>query len=366
MTTSTLESKVKEVLARKMGGTTAPPAPKTPAKEPATFIKSRMDKVGKRAASGYVKYSELFGQVPPSGNDWDVKVFADSDWDEDDKVFIPNKEKFDDYVINHAVMEQLIVGYNANMKMLVVGPTGSGKTSLQELLCAYINQPYYRINGRQDMETDTLLGKPWVSEGSMHYEKGELPKALKKGWYVAFDEPWKTPAGIQMALQRFYEKDGILQLDDMPGSLADKQVISDPRTRLVLSDNVVGTGDGADQYGATMIQDGSTLNRMDMVIKMPYMNQAEEATLIRKKHPAISKDAATKMVKFFNLVRTSYTQRIVSAAVSPRNYDAWANLATKLNNLEMACKWTVLERYAEDSEKAVVRDHYKTVFGKVL
>jgi len=117
-------------------------------------------------------------------------------------------------------------------------------------------QPYLRINGRQDMESDTLLGKPWVTEGEMSYIKGELPKALEKGWFVAFDEPWKTPSGIQMSLQRMYEKDGVLQLDDMPGSLDEKLIVPKDTFRMVLCDNVVGTGDNQDKYGATMIQDG--------------------------------------------------------------------------------------------------------------
>ena len=98
----------------------------------------------------------------------------------------------------------------------MVRPTGSGKASLQDYFAAHINQPLFRLNGRGDMESDTRLGRPWVGEKGMEFLKGELVKAAEKGYWIVIDEPWKLPAPIQMALQRFCEKNGQFQLDDMP------------------------------------------------------------------------------------------------------------------------------------------------------
>ena len=194
----------------------------------------------------------------------------------------------------------------------------------------------------------------------MHYELGELPKAIQKGWFITFDEPWKTPSGIQMALQRFYERDGILQIDDMPGDLSDKQIVSDPRTRLVLSDNVVGTGDSADMYGATMIQDGSTLNRMDVVIHMPYMAPIDELTMLKNKYPSINEKLLHNLINFGNLLRNSYESRDLSVAFSPRNLFAFLDLFSRTKNKELSLQMVVLNRYADDTEKALVKDHMMT------
>ena len=313
--------------------------------------------------AGEVLYSVLFGQAPPTGLDFYVQTYSDSDWDDEDKLFIPNKLEFTNFVVDHGVLCVEMRALQANMKCLIVGPTGSGKTTLQKYICAMIRQPYLRINGRQDMESDTLLGKPWVSSGTMEYILGELPKAMIKGWFIAFDEPWKTPSGIQMALQRMYERDGVLQLDDMPGTLSDKQIVPKNTFRMVLADNVVGTGDGAQKYGATQIQDGSTLNRMDVVLKMGYLSHADEVGMVMKMHPEISRPYVEKMVRLGALIRLGYDQDELSAAFSPRNLDSWGKMAVAMQDIRAGFEATVLERYAEDSERAAVEEHYRNVFG---
>ena len=314
------------------------------------------------------KFSEVFKMEPPAGlPDLRANVYKKTDWDKEDRVNIPDPKKFDTYVPDVRVLYQLWASVlKNNMKALVVGPTGSGKTTTQEFFCAHINQPYYRINGRGDMESDTILGKPWVSGGTMHYEVGEMVKAGKKGYWIAFDEPWKVPAPIQMALQRFYEKDGVFQLDDMPGELGNKIVPCDPRCRLVLADNVVGTGDNMDQYASTMIQDGATLNRIDTVIFQPYMERDKEIDMVLAEVPELRGETVGKMVDFVSLCRTSYQQRSLTAAVSPRNLLAWARLAVQLGDVHVAAGWVLTDRFAEDNEKSLINEHYRTVFDRSI
>ena len=323
---------------------------------PAVFLKEFEDKgTGKT-------FREVFNLRPPFGlPDLKADVFEDTDWPESDRAFIPAVDPR--YVPNVQLLYQLWVSVlRNNKKALVVGPTGSGKSSLQKFFCAHTRQPMFCINGRGDMESDSILGKPWVSEGSMHYEKGELVKAAEKGWWILIDEPWKMPAPIQMALQRFYEKDGQFQLDDMVGELEDKLIVTGPTCRLVLCDNVVGTGDSMDQYAATMIQDGSTLNRMDVVLKQDYMAKADEVKMICESYPDLAARCAGRMVDFITLCRTSYAQRALSAALSPRNLLTWAELAIELGDVDVAASWIVLDRYAEDDERALINQHYMTVF----
>lgn len=313
-------------------------------------------------------FSTVFGVEPPKGMpNLKAVVFEDKDWPKKDRVFIPDISKFKDYVPNVMVLYQLWISVlKNNQKALVVGPTGSGKSSLQEYFCAMIRQPMYRINGRGDMESDTLLGKPWVSDGSMHFEKGELVKAAEKGYWILIDEPWKLPAPIQMALQRFYEKDGQFQLDDMPGEMCDKLITPAPTCRVVLCDNVVGTGDNMDQYAATMIQDGSTLNRIDVVFRQEYMAKDLEVEMLTKAVPLITEHQAGLMVDFFGLCRISYEQRNLTAALSPRNLLTWAELSVQLASPEAAALWTLIDRFADDTEKQLVNEHFRTVFDTSL
>lgn len=325
------------------------------------------------------KYSELFGWdkevlVDSDGKemeDFDVVVYTDKHWDTDDITHIPDLEKFEHRVVDHEAMYPFVMGMQPRFKgfkIMLVGPTGSGKSTLAEFFCGKIRQPFLRINGRQDMESDTILGKPWVSDKGMEYMLGEWPKATQKGWFVLVDEPWKIPSGIWMTASRHLERGGIWQLDDMPSeNVLDKQIVPKGSYRCVLADNVVGTGDNVEQYGATMIQDSSTLNRIDMVIPVNYLKPKHEINIITATYPAIPEHMARKMVAMLNLLRAGFNANELSSPASIRNIEAWCESAIALRgDYATAFKWILLNRYADDSEAKAVTNHYFTCFGKRL
>jgi len=331
---------------------------------------------------GYELYSKLFGwdtkvlgkkegEDGKHPKDFFVKTFKEADWSEESKYYIPNINKFKDRVVDHSVMYPFVLGMQEDEsgtydKVMLVGPTGSGKSTMVEFYCAKIKHPFFRINGRQDMESDAIIGRPWVEDGTMHFHKGEIPKAMEEGWMVLFDEPWKTPSGIWMTLQRAMERGGILQIDDMPGTLADKQIIPDPRHRLVLADNVVGTGDNTDKYGATLIQDSSTLNRIDMVLQVPYLSEKVEVALIKKKFSKLKQHRVEHMIRVLNLLRKGFDQGELSSPASLRNVEAWARKAQQIRNYAEAFRWVLLNRYSEESERNAVRQFFFDVFGERL
>lgn len=316
----------------------------------------------KEAPAGEVTYLSLFGKLPSGLPDFAVNVYKEEDWNEDDRKAIPSIEKFKHYMIDHNVLYPLLLGMQHNMNTLLTGPTGCGKSTIVEYICATIKQPFLRINGRQDMESDTLLGRPWVSAGEMKYMLGDLPKARAAGWMILFDEPWKTPSGIQMALQRMYEKNGVLQLDDMPGTLDEKQIKPDPRSRFILADNVVGTGDGIDKYAATLIQDGSTLNRMELVLQCTYLSKNDESKMLQNKHSFLPKYWADKMVQLAGLIRVAYQKGELSGTMSPRQLDTWATMSYSVGDYKTAFNYVMTGRFATDEEKGVLDNLWNTVY----
>jgi hypothetical protein len=126
-----------------------------------------------------------------------------TDWDEDDQLQIP---KYDtDYVWQHEIVHTFLLATLGGMKILTVGDTGTGKTTFHKNVAALMNQPFYRLSGRGDMESDSIFGRVDIQDGSTNYLLGEFPKAFKSGYYCLFDEQWKLPAPINMTLQRVLE-----------------------------------------------------------------------------------------------------------------------------------------------------------------
>ena len=63
---------------------------------------------------------------------------------------------------------------------------------------------------------------------------------------------------------------------------------------------------------------------------------------------------------------TFYISGDFGVTISPRNLITWAELAYELKDYNESFKWTMLERYSEDEERAAIRNHWITVFGEDL
>lgn len=311
-------------------------------------------------------YSKHFTSLPARCKDFDVSsiLFKDEDWDEDDRAFIPDAEKFTDHYRDPAVMYPLVLGLVYNMNTLIHGPTGCGKSTGVECIASICRWPFLRVNGREDMESDALIGKPWVNHGNMEWMMGSLPIARRKGWLVLMDEPFKMPAGIQMTLQRMYERGGILQIDDMPGTLKDKQIIPHKNTRLILADNVAGTGDNLDKYAATQIQDTSTLNRMELVVEVDYLPNDAEQSMLTNKYPHLPDQWARRMVQLASLVRNGFKKGELSSTMSTRQLYTWAELSVVVGSYRRSFDIIMRGRFAEDSEVVALDNLYTMAFGK--
>ena len=388
----TVEDLAQEVIEALMAGTDKAPKSKRPKDKVPEFDESHEEpaetKGEQETMSNTKMYSDLFGWDDSvlgnkadkgkkgtdsyvKGRDFAVRVFTEEEWTEEGLSYIPSQELFADRVIDHAVLYPFVLGMQTDEtgnydKTMLVGPTGSGKSTLVEFYCAMVKQPFFRINGRQDMESDSIIGRPWVENGTMAFKKGEIPKAMEAGWLVLFDEPFKVPSGILMTLQRMMERGGLLQIDDMPGELSDKQIKPESRHRMVLADNVVGTGDNIDKYGATLIQDSSMLNRVDMVLTVDYLPEDAEVNLVLSKFKNISKQNAVKMIRLLNLLRKGFDMSELSSPASLRNIEAWARKSVQVRSYALAFRWVLLNRYADESERNAVRGFYFDVFGEKL
>ena len=307
-------------------------------------------------------YYKLFGEPASKLPDFNIKVYKDTDWSIEWQTHIPDATKFQHYVKDHTVLYPLMLGIQHNMNTLLTGPTGCGKSSVVEYVCSVIRQPFFRLNGRQDMESDTILGKVWVAGGEMKYILGDFSKARRDGCMILWDEVWKVPSGIQMALQRMYEREGVLQLDDMPGTLEEKQIKPDPRGRLILADNVVGVGDGLDKYAATLIQDASTLNRMEMVLTCDYLKPDDEIGMLEAIHEHLPKTQARKMVQLAGLIRTGFSKGELSSTMSPRQLNTWAKLALAVGEYKTAFNYVMKGRLATTEEQASLLQLWNTVY----
>lgn len=273
-----------------------------------------------------VSYSDIVGCKRADGSDPEYPK-TPKKWDNADMIPDPDPDWIPDDKTLHHTISAITHGHN----MLMVGPTGAGKTTDVREVCARIKMPYARVNGVEGMEPADLYGQIQLSNGQTHWVDGPIMAIVRGGGVLAVDEPFKMPPGTLMGMQWLAEPAKAGRAVMLYGHPDPEKVKVDahPEFRMALCDNARGTGDNMDIYAATNVQDASFINRMQYKIRKEYMEYDVEVKAVMHKFPWILKPLAERMVRLAGVMRTAWGQGSVELPFSFRELETWSEIISE-------------------------------------
>lgn len=310
---------------------------------------------------GQVLFSKLIGLRLPKGlRDFAVSVLDTATLPPEIAAFVPKKSAT--YKVQVDQAHALSLAWEMGEKSLITGPTGSGKSTLVEYLCALTNRPFLRVNMSGDIESAILFGQLVVEQGATVWKDGPITEAVRFGAVALLDEWDVTPPEILFGLQWLFEENGKLFLKEMPGDANSKFL--DPHTnfRLVCAGNTVGQGDDTGRYSGTNVQNNASIDRFQTTIVLDYLEPAHEVDIIKANAPALEPGLGEKMVSFGNLVRTAVKQNNINLTMSPRTLINWAKKTVVLGDQRRALVLAFTNKL-RDSDRKIVSEFYSKVFG---
>ncbi len=327
------------------------------------IIKAREEAI----KSGHIKISTITGgNLPKSKIDHGIDVFSPTAFKKELREYIPKVK--DDFIWDANVLERLILAHKLNKKCLMVGMPGTGKSTAAEQLCAWIRQPCFSINGKDGVEPSSLIGSAWTKEGGgeLVWKDGILPYALKNGAMLVINEVFKLHAGIQMVMQTVYEDESYLILDEKrTGSPKDMRVNAVDTFRLLLTDNVRGTGDNFDKFAGTHLQDTSSIDRCTITIDVDYLPEKREVLMLHEKYPTLDGKIIQKLVRFAGLIRKGYKKGEYALTLSPRGLQTICDLLTMEDcpdfPLDTAIDMAYIAKLSDETEVQAVKHTMDTV-----
>lgn len=312
---------------------------------------------------GHKEFKDVFGFNAPSGRKHAVRQFDDAMWHEDVRCFIPNLDKH--YVWPKEATERAVVGLMQGDKILIVGPTGSGKSSLIKNICAKLRIPFVRVNLFNQVEYSAIFGMPKVSGGEMGYAHGPIGVLGMHGGVLCLDEFSSATADITMSMQYPLEDDGKIYLPDYPGEPNERLITPNELFRIVCTDNTELQGDTTGRHAGTNVQNTATLDRFQTMIRHGYLERAHEKRVLKSAVDTLPDKWADDMLKLAALVRDSADKGNINLTMSPRTLINWARKATYWGDLIKGLQMSFFDKLTDDDRK-VVNEFIIKVFGKEI
>jgi cobaltochelatase CobS len=270
------------------------------------------------------------------------------------------------YRFDPATTMAILAGFNGNLRVLLQGRHGTGKSSHIEQVAARLGWPCVRLNLDSHVSRIDLIGKDAIvlREGRQvtEYREGLLPWCYQRPVALVLDEYDAGRPDVMFVIQRVLEAEGKLTILDQ-----NKVIPPNPFFRLFATANTVGLGDVTGLYHGTQQLNQAQLDRWNIIARLDYLEEDAEVEVVLSKVPWMgeAERSATllQMVRMANLTRTGFAAGDVSVVMSPRTVMSWAQNYKVFGDLDFAFNTAFLNR-CDEAERPIYGEYYQRVFGR--
>jgi cobaltochelatase CobS len=264
--------------------------------------------------------------------------------------FIPKVIAFED---NKKILEKCAILIQKNIPILMIGETGTGKTSVVRHLASKTNNGFVRVNHNGGTTIEDLVGR-WLinSSGQTEWVDGVLIQAMKEGYWYLADEINAAGAEINFVYHSLLDDDGRVVLAEKGNEV----VIPHDNFRFFGAMNPPG------DYAGTKELNKALLSRF-AVLKVEYPDPAIEMSILVNR-TGVEKNVAELMVKFATQIRIGHASEQYRCIMSTRDLIMWASLYTTYNKYITSAESSILNKVNEEDFEAikdVLSLHFKAI-----
>ena len=253
------------------------------------------------------------------------------------EALVPKKDS--NYVPfgNHSDVENIIksgIFYPA----YISGPTGNGKSTMVEQICAKHKKPLIRVNLNAMTDEEQLIGSKTLREGNVEVVEGPVLIAMRNGTTLLLDEIDAGAANTLLCLQP------ILEGKPYYFKLKNEMIIPAKGFNILATANTKGKGSDDGRYIGTNILNEAFLERFAVTFNQEYPSAKIESKIVQNlmtSYECLDVEFAETLVKWADAIRKTFDDGGVDETITTRRMThivrAFAIFKNKAKAVELCC-----------------------------
>ena len=220
----------------------------------------------------------------------------------------------------------------------ISGPTGNGKSTMVEQICAKHKRPLIRVNLNMMTDEEQLIGSKTLENGNVEIVEGPVLIAMRNGTALVLDEIDAGSANTLLCLQP------ILEGKPYYFKLKNEMIVPAEGFNIFATANTKGKGSDDGRYIGTNILNEAFLERFAVTFEQEYPNAKIEVKIIKnlmETYSCLNEQFAETLVKWADAIRRTFEDGGVDETITTRRMihivRAYAIFKTEQKAVELCC-----------------------------
>lgn len=197
----------------------------------------------------------------------------------------------------------------------ISGPTGNGKSTMVEQICAKHKRPLIRVNLNMMTDEDQLVGSKTLEDGDVQIVEGPVLIAMRTGCTLLLDEIDAGSANTLLCLQP------ILEGKPYYFKLKNEMITPAPGFNIFATANTKGKGSDDGRYIGTNVLNEAFLERFAVTFEQDYPSAKVEVKIIKnlmETYSCVNEEFAETLVKWAEAIRRTFEDGGVDETITTR------------------------------------------------
>lgn len=232
----------------------------------------------------------------------------------------------------------------------IAGPTGNGKSTMVEQICATNKRDLIRINLNTMSDEEQLIGSKTLEDGNVTVVEGPVLIAMRTGSVLLLDEIDAGAANTLLCLQPI--------LEGKPYYFKLKNEVITPASgfNIIATANTKGKGSDDGRYIGTNVLNEAFLERFAVTFEQQYPTRSSELKIIEnlmETHNCVDKEFAELLVKWAESIRRTFDDGGLDETITTRRLvhviKAFAIFKNQAKAIELCCN-----RFDEQTKESFI------------